>query len=181
MADVVNKFRGVVRAALGLGGDPGSPPDLVRLGLYRARVDAAKSDGTTLDVTPEDKRISPAQGVPVRVGTPGSTPVVKPGAIVLLGWVGGDPSKPYCTPHWEMDASTVQSLSWANANGDSITIANGHVTIKVGNTTVLDASATTLALGLLGNLAVLVQGSLDSMGVPVTQAPPASATIVKGG
>lgn len=108
--DMSATFRALIRKVLGLPEDDGAPPDLVRLGLYRARVDACASDGSTLDVTPEDKRISPEKNVPVRVGIPGAVAVVQAGAIVLLGWERGDPGRPYCVPSWERGA-TLSSLS----------------------------------------------------------------------
>lgn len=105
---LVDGFREAIRVMLGLPADPGMPPDLVRLGLYRARVDVCQSDGGHVDVTPDDKRISPEKNVPVRVGIPGSYAVVSPGAVVLLGWTGGDPKLPYCVPSWETGATVTK-------------------------------------------------------------------------
>lgn len=110
MADPISKLRGVIRAALGLGGDPGQPPDLVRLGFYRVRVDKAASDGSTLDVTPEDKRIPPAQNVPIRVGVPGIVAIVQQGAIAAIAWLGGDPAKHYGAPVWEAGATVLKMV-----------------------------------------------------------------------
>lgn len=107
--DLIGGFKQAVRAILGLPIDPGQPPDLMRLGLYPARVDVCASDGSTCDVTPDDKRISPQKNVPVRVGIPGAVSVVAPGAVVLLGWERGDPAKPYVTPAWTAGA-TVNEL-----------------------------------------------------------------------
>lgn len=105
----VDVFRNAVRAALGMPRDPGDPPDIMRLGLYRARVDSCAQDGSAMDVTPDDKRIPPAKNVPVRVGAAGLVAVVSPGAMVLIGWERGDPERPYCVPSWESGA-TVQKL-----------------------------------------------------------------------
>ena len=115
MAGVTDTFRAVVRAIVGLPVDPGEPPDLMRLGLYRARVDTCANDGSTVDVTPEDKRISPEKGVNVRVGVPGSYAAIGPGAVVHLGWVGGDPAKPYCAPIWDIGASVTKFVINADA------------------------------------------------------------------
>lgn len=105
MAGVVDTLRSAIRAAVGLPDDPGSPPDLMRLGLYRARVDKCASDGSTLDVTPEDKRISPEKNVKFCVPIAGAVIVMQTGAIVHLGWEGGDPGKPYCAPMFDLGAS----------------------------------------------------------------------------
>lgn len=107
-------FVRLIRRIVGLPEDEGTPPDLMRLGLYRARVDACASDGSTMDVTPEDKRISPEKSVPVRVGVPGSYAVVQTGATVLLGWERGDPARPYCVPSWESGATVTKLVINAN-------------------------------------------------------------------
>jgi hypothetical protein len=112
---LVDGFREAIRVLLGLPADPGQPPDLMRLGLYRARVDVCANDGSTVDLTPDDKRISPEKNVPVRVGVPGLVAVVSPGAIVLLGWDGGDPSKAYCVPSWEAGATVTKLIVKATA------------------------------------------------------------------
>lgn len=111
--ELTSKFRRAVLRVLRL--DDG-PPELFKLGLYRARVDKAASDGSTLDVTPEDTRISPDQRVPLRVGIPGAVAVVEPGAIVLYGWEAGDPARAYCTPLWEAGAGVVKLV----LNGDVV-------------------------------------------------------------
>lgn len=107
---VSESFRALIRAVVGLPSDPGAPPDLMRLGLYRARVDAVAEDGATVDVTPEDPRISRQKNAKLLVGIPGSESVVKPGAVVHLGWERGDPAKPYCTPLWESGATVEQLI-----------------------------------------------------------------------
>lgn len=131
MAGVIDTLRATVRGALGLPADPGAPPDLMRLGLYRARVDAVAADGSTLDVTPEDKRISAEKGVPVRVGIPGAVAVVQAGAVVLLGWERGDPGRPYCVPSWESGATVTKLVLKAStvylgdeAGADSVALAS---------------------------------------------------------
>jgi hypothetical protein len=52
--------------------------------------------------------VAAVQGVPVRVGMPGVTAVVAAGAVVLLGWEKGDPSRPYAAPAWEPGASVTK-------------------------------------------------------------------------
>jgi len=62
---------------------------------------------------------------------------------------------------------------------------NQNITVSASGTGSVAVSATPVTgavkLGPVGNLAVLVQGTVDSLGVPVTQNPAASATIVKAG
>jgi hypothetical protein len=170
----------IVRAVLASLGWDRQPPPLDYMLFYRAEVRVAAADGSTVDVQPEDGRIPSHQGVPIRVGIPGAVATVMPGAIVLLGWEKGDPSRIYAVPAWESGAK-VTKLVFTDAANDSIEVSNGIVTVKVSGTQVLQASATSLKLGLVGALPFLYQGSVDSMGVPVTNNPAASASIVKGG
>ncbi len=103
------RWRRIVRIALDL--DPADAlPVIDRLAFYRAEVKACADDGSTVDVAPEDKRVDGHQGVPVRVGIPGAVMVVQPGAVVLLGWERGDPSRPYAVPAWEAGASVVKLI-----------------------------------------------------------------------
>lgn len=82
-----------------------------------------------------------------------------------------------------------------HANG-KITIANGSgcTVVLDGTTATVDATTVTVTatgtatvtgasvkLGPVGTLGVLVVGTLDSMGIPVTQAVAASGTVVKAG
>lgn len=114
MGSPVGRFLLAVRRALRLReadpatGRPGDPAELWRFGLYDARVDACAADGSTVDVTPDDPRLDPIQAVPVRVGVPGHEAVVQAGALVLVGWVRGDASRPYAVPHWAMGASVTK-------------------------------------------------------------------------
>lgn len=63
--------------------------------------------------------------------------------------------------------------------------ASKNITVAATGTGVVQVTAApvtgTVKLGPVGNLQVLVQGTLDSMGVPVTQAPAATLSIVKAG
>src|SRR5262249_41673019 len=84
-------------------------PQIDYLGLYRAKVAAQSGDLTKLDLIPDDPRLSSAgiQAVPLRHGLPGCIVQVPPGAYVLLGWLNGDQSKPYCSL-WEGGESPQQ-------------------------------------------------------------------------
>lgn len=101
-----------VRAIVGLPVDPSAAPHIDKLALYPAEVKAASSDGKTLDIQPADERFSGMQRVKLRTGIPGAVCIVQPapGAIVLLGWEGGDPSKPYCIPAWDAGAHATKVL-----------------------------------------------------------------------
>lgn len=159
----------------------GAVPQIDFLALYDATVKSQSSDMTKVDVIPDDPRL-PQQGfsnIPLRNGLAGVKQQVAPGARIRIGWANGDESKPYAAL-WEGTESML-SLTISDAANDSISISNGVVTVKVAGVQVIQASSTALALGLVGTLPVLVQGSVDSMGVPVTQNPAATGTIVRAG
>lgn len=63
--------------------------------LYVAEVVSQSADGSTVDVQPNDRRLPGMSKVPLRFGLPGIVAKFAPGAYVLVGWDGGDPSKPY--------------------------------------------------------------------------------------
>lgn len=90
---------------------------LDHLALYPARVVAQSADKLTLDLQPDDARIPPCAGVPIRHGIPGVTVTVASGSRVLLGYAAGDPMQPYAAL-WE--AGSVVSLS---VNGGSTRVA----------------------------------------------------------
>lgn len=75
------------------------------LALYPARVVAQHPDGT-LEVQPDDARLAGLARVPIRYGLPGVSATVEPGARVLLGFEGGDPSRPIATL-WELTGATL--------------------------------------------------------------------------
>jgi hypothetical protein len=108
---VTDRFVGLVRAALGLTDSP--VPSIMRLGRYRCTVTAQNADGT-VDLTPDDTRISAEKNVVVHVSPPGASWQVQPGAIAWMGWTGGDPSKPYCTPDYEAGAVVTKLVLKAN-------------------------------------------------------------------
>ena len=71
---------------------------------YVARVVAQDGAGL-LSVVPDDKRIPPLVGVPIRYGVPGISAKVESGARVLIGFEGGDRRRPIATV-WESAALT---------------------------------------------------------------------------
>lgn len=68
--------------------------------FYRARVNSQSGDGKTLDVTPDDARLSGFQRVALRHGLPATKVQVAPGGFVLIGFMGGDPRLPF-VHSWE--------------------------------------------------------------------------------
>jgi hypothetical protein len=64
-------------------------------GLYECKVVTQSADLTTVDIQPSVAKFAGLQRVPLRLGLPGVTAQFAPGAKVLLGWQGGDPSLPY--------------------------------------------------------------------------------------
>lgn len=151
--------------------------------LYMFQVVSQSLDLSTVDINPVGARnkelLGGLQRVPLRFMA-GISPQLAPGATVLLGWDGGNPEGPYALAPAIGDS--LLGVTIGDAAGDSIAIANGMVTIKAAGVQVLQASATALALGLVGALPVLVQGTTDAIfGAPVLQNPAAVATIVKAG
>jgi len=83
-------------------------PRIDYLATYDAEVKAVAADGSTVDLAPTVPHVKPIAGVEVRVGIPGAVAVVEPGAMMKLGWVGGDPSQPYAEPSWRQGATVVK-------------------------------------------------------------------------
>ena len=72
--------------------------------LYAARVVAQAGDGT-LELLPDDERVPPCRGVPIRCGLPGVRALVPAGARVLLTYEAGDPRRPVAAL-WELGEVT---------------------------------------------------------------------------
>ena len=73
-----------------------SVPRLDYFALYSAKVVTQGSAPNALDLQPDDSRIPPMGGVPIRHGLPGVSIHVTTGSTVLVGWENGDPSRPFC-------------------------------------------------------------------------------------
>jgi hypothetical protein len=84
------------------------------LALYPAKVVSQAASGA-LDVQPEDTRLPPMSGVPLRLGLPGCKATVQPGARVLVGFEGGDPRRPVATV-W--DTAVVVKLQLGGDGGE---------------------------------------------------------------
>lgn len=91
--------------------------------LYPAKVIAQNGDGT-LELQTDDQRFAGMSGVPIRYGVPGITVTVSPGARVLLGFAGGDPSKPIAEL-WESASVTELDITATliKLNGGAIPVA----------------------------------------------------------
>lgn len=150
---------------------------------YVCQVVSQSTDLATVDVQPQGARnqklLGGLQRVPVR-GVAGCKTQFVVGSTVLLSWDGGNPASAYVC--CGLSSDPVLKIALSDVANDSLEITSGTVTIKIGGVTVLQASATALALGLVGALPVLVQGTTDAIfGAPVLQNPAALATIVKAG
>lgn len=80
-------------------------PQIDYLARYPARVVGQNADGT-LELVPDDARLPGLSGVPIRIGIPGVTVKVTAGRV-LLGFAGGDPSKPVAEL-WEGGAAVTE-------------------------------------------------------------------------
>jgi len=102
-----------------LGRSPSSPARWDHLALYPCTVDAQAGDGT-LDLRPDDAVMSGSglSGIPLKTGLPGWEVSVSSGTRVLLGFEGGDPSRPYAAL-WEHDGD-VDELAF---DGGSLSVA----------------------------------------------------------
>ena len=93
MTDLLASLERLVRAIVG---------DTKYFKQYPCTVQAQTGDGP-VDVLPDDAEIAGPgglQGVPIWNGLPGITVEVEPGARVLLGFIAGDPRRPYVSL-WE--------------------------------------------------------------------------------
>ncbi len=118
-------------------------PRLDPLALYPARVVSQQDDGT-LDVKPDDTRWGPGLSrVPVRHGLPGVSVRVRQGARILVGFEGGDITRPFASL-WEpgsLDTLTVEasvklllkapSVVAAEVEGDARPVARVGDLVKV--------------------------------------------------
>lgn len=89
----LGSFAKCVRAAL---------PRLNYLVEYQAQVVRFAlplgSVSSLVDLVPDDPDVPPMAAVPFRPGVPGMVIADLPkGTTIMVGWSGGDPSRPYCT------------------------------------------------------------------------------------
>lgn len=116
MSDLYASLVRLVRAIVG---------DTKYFKQYPCTVQAQTGDGP-VDVLPDDAEIAGPgglQGVPIWNGLPGITVEVEPGARVLLGFMAGDPRRPYVSL-WEK-----ASIKAIRFNGGTAPVAREGDTI----------------------------------------------------
>lgn len=150
--------------------------------LYVCQVQGQSSDLTTVDLAPQGARnkslIGGLQRVPVRAGQ-GIKIQFTLGSTALLGWDGGNPASPYAIAGLSGDSPL--SIALADSVGDALTLGNGQAYVKAGGSAQVSATATGLTLGTnMLATPVLTVGSVDSLGVPVTNAPTNTGTVLAG-
>lgn len=160
-------------------------PRLDLLALYPARVVSQGADGR-LDLVPEDARIAPCSGVPLRYGAPGLSATVPAGGRVLLGYEHGDPGRPYAAL-WEPGTVTALSVNGGtekaareghSVNAGSISIiasvALGPTTFQVQYTTAAGVpvgTPQTVVLGAAGTVTLPLTGGRISEGADALRLP----------
>lgn len=154
------------------------------LALYPGRVAAQSADKTRVDVVLDSDRIPSPSNIPLRLGIPGTTTQINTASTVrvLVGWEGGNPAKPYAvlfdpgaaTLQLNVSASTLIAIN----GGASLTLDATLITIS--GDPIVDINGTSITCGPVGSIPVLVQGSFDSMGVPVQQLPACTNALKAG-
>lgn len=138
--------------------------------LYAARVVGQAADGT-LELLPDDPRVPPCRGVPIRAGLPGVRAEVPAGARALLTYEQGDPRRPVAAL-WELGSVTslfVNASERRVARTDDAT-GNGSITFAVA------ANTPSLGLTTLTVAYAPPSGPPQSVGVVLTGA----ATLAPG-
>ena len=128
--------------------------------LYPSRVVGQDGADFSLELIPDDTKVPGLSGVPIRLGLPNATVKVANGSRVLLGFEGGDPSRPVATL-WDTSSCTELRL-----NGTTIVLNGG--TAKVAR--VGDSISATIPAGTVK----------DHTGVTNATDIPLSGTITSG-
>lgn len=122
------------------------------LALYPARVVAQDGDGGSLDVVPDDPRVTVPRGLPYRT-LAGVAITVPSGTRCHVGFEGGDPSKPYVAL-WELGDVTKLVLAGgthrAAREGDGV---SASPTLAAWIASVSTATGTTPPAGNIGAIA----------------------------
>jgi hypothetical protein len=129
-------------------------PRLDPLALYPARVVSQQDDGS-LDVKPDDTRWGPGLSrVPIRHGLPGVNVRVRQGARVLVGFEGGDITRPFAS-------------LWEPGSLDTLTIeASVKLLLKAPSVVAAEVEGNARPVARLGDL-VKVTGISGAPGVPI--------------
>lgn len=141
-------------------------PTIDYLARYEATAVAQNSDGT-LEVTVDDTRFPGLSHVPIRYGVPGVSAVVNSGARVLLGFAGGDPSKPQ-VEIWESAsvAKFVIAASEVDVNGGNVNVTATNVCQVNGN--IVELNGGTLPIARLtdqaGPFKIVGPGNISVLG-----------------
>jgi hypothetical protein len=126
---------------------------------YWCRVVGQNADGS-LELQPDDARLPPLSGMPIRYGVPGVTAKVPAGARCLLEFAGGDPTKPFVAT-WE--PGTVVEIVLA---GGTQLVARKGDAVKAGPT------PTTGMLAWMTKVTAILAGA--SAGTPVATVGPSA-------
>lgn len=142
------------------------------LAHYPARV--VSQTGGLLDLVPDDPRVPPCSGVPIRYGLPGVVATVPAGERVTLTYEGGDPSRPVACL-WTAGAATQWSVNGSAkqvARTDDTT-ANGTIALSV-NANTPTPGLTTLTItytppgGAPQTVGVVLTGAATLVTTPAT-------------
>lgn len=168
------------------------------LALYQAEV--MSQDGQTLEVRPLDARFPDMDEVPIWHGLPGVEVTVQKGAIVLIGFRDGDPTRPFAML-WQSESLTDVKLTASgkvevsaggdvkvSAGGDVKVSAKGSASVQAQGSAAIEAqtSATVKASGDVSveGAAIYLGGSSPFLGAArqtdAVQAGPFAGTITKG-
>lgn len=105
-----------------------------RFGAYFCKVVSQNSDGT-LELLPDLPKIPGTSKVPIKLGVPGITVKVKPGARVALTWDGGDFTKPRATV-WDsdgLDTITITAKTKVVIDAPDIVAQKGRPLARLGD------------------------------------------------
>ncbi len=130
------------------------------LALYPCRVVQQRADGT-LDLEPGSCKVPSCKGVSIRPGLTGVTVEVAAGGRVILGYEGGDPSRPFAAL-W-----TAGSVTAIKINGGNLRVA------REGDDVVATADFVTWCASVTTKVNTLP-------GAPTTTAPAVVATVNEG-
>lgn len=158
--------------------------------LYQAEV--ISQSGQTLELRPLDSRFPDMDEVPIWHGLPGVEVKIEKGAIVLVGFRDGNPTRPFAML-WQSETLTDVKLTASgkvevsaggdvsvSADGDAKVSAQGSVTVEAQTSATVKASGDVSVEGATIHLG----GSSDALGAAritdAVQAGPFAGTITKG-